>query len=370
MSEAGASPKVEPGVTAGRLLREARQAQGLHIAALASAIKVSPRKLELLESDRLDELPDATFSRALAQTVCRSLKVDAAPILALLPRAPGSRLQVGEGLNTPFRDRPGRLVPNDWKSLGRPQVWGPVLLLLAAGAVYLLPSGWLPGGAARNRPPDGSSTDAGVSGSTAPKVAPPASEAGVAPAPRDARADAAGAAGLGEAASSVSMAIPDGATEAGVPQTVVAPGSVPASPPAPSTNEPGSRTVPIAAVPATVSSTGSSAGTPAPTAVAPPPPAAGGTAPVVATEASAGPAGATKLLQLRAARDSWIEVVDSHGQKLLSRLVRGGESVGLDGVAPLRVKIGDASGTQVVFRGQPMALAPFTRDNVARLELK
>ena len=79
--------------TAGRLLREARQAQGLHIAALASAIKVAPRKLELLEADRLDELPDATFTRALAQTVCRSLKIDAAPILALLPPPSGHRLE-------------------------------------------------------------------------------------------------------------------------------------------------------------------------------------------------------------------------------------------------------------------------------------
>ena len=42
--------------SAGRLLREAREKQGLHIAALAAAIKVSPKKLELLESDRFDAL--------------------------------------------------------------------------------------------------------------------------------------------------------------------------------------------------------------------------------------------------------------------------------------------------------------------------
>ena len=83
--------KVAPS-TAGGLLRQARQAQGLHIAALAAAIKVTPRKLELLEADRLDELPDATFTRALAQTVCRTLKIDAAPVLALLPPPKGHRL--------------------------------------------------------------------------------------------------------------------------------------------------------------------------------------------------------------------------------------------------------------------------------------
>ena len=69
MTSAGAGRRraAERGPAAARGAR----AQGLHIAALAAAIKVAPRKLELLEADRFDELPDATFTRALAQTVCR-----------------------------------------------------------------------------------------------------------------------------------------------------------------------------------------------------------------------------------------------------------------------------------------------------------
>jgi cytoskeleton protein RodZ len=39
-------------------------------------------------------------------------------------------------------------------------------------------------------------------------------------------------------------------------------------------------------------------------------------------------------------------------------------------VPPLKVRIGNAAGTQIVFRGQPTDLQAFTRDNVARLELK
>jgi cytoskeleton protein RodZ len=65
--------------SAGALLRAAREKQGLHIAALAAAIKVAPRKLDALENDRWQDLPDATFTRALAQTVCRTLKIDARP---------------------------------------------------------------------------------------------------------------------------------------------------------------------------------------------------------------------------------------------------------------------------------------------------
>ena len=65
---------------AGALLRAARLAQGLHIAALAASIKVSPAKLEALEAGRSHELPDHTFARALALTVCRVLKIDATPV--------------------------------------------------------------------------------------------------------------------------------------------------------------------------------------------------------------------------------------------------------------------------------------------------
>src|SRR5438094_93521 len=84
------APMAEPMTdkTAGALLREARIAQGMHIAAMSAAIKVAQRKLELLEADRYDELPDATFTRALAQTMCRVLKVDAEPVLSNLQHRP------------------------------------------------------------------------------------------------------------------------------------------------------------------------------------------------------------------------------------------------------------------------------------------
>ena len=81
------TPVQEARASAGALLRAARERQGMHVAALAAAIKIPQRKLEALESDRLDELPDATFARALALTVCRALKIDPAPVLAVLPLA-------------------------------------------------------------------------------------------------------------------------------------------------------------------------------------------------------------------------------------------------------------------------------------------
>ena len=81
-------------------------------------------------------------------------------------------------------------------------------------------------------------------------------------------------------------------------------------------------------------------------------------------------AGVGGSLQVRARAESWIEVSDAQGRALVSRIVSPGESVGLDGAMPLKVRIGNAAGTEVVFRGQPFELAPHTRDNVARFELK
>jgi cytoskeleton protein RodZ len=76
------------------------------------------------------------------------------------------------------------------------------------------------------------------------------------------------------------------------------------------------------------------------------------------------------MLQLRTSAASWVEVTDARGQPLVSRLLKPGEAVGVDGAAPLRVTIGNAAGTELVFRGQPTDLRAFTRDNVARLELR
>lgn len=138
---AAGSPDTMPTSSgAGGLLRAARQAQGLHIAALAAAIKVTPAKLEALEAGRFEQLPDMTFVRALALTVCRQLHIDPAPVLAQLPGAPASRLErVDSGLNTPFRERPGHVDPAAWVPWRRPVPWLVLVLLVAAASFVLVP---------------------------------------------------------------------------------------------------------------------------------------------------------------------------------------------------------------------------------------
>jgi cytoskeleton protein RodZ len=125
---------------AGSMLRAARERQGLHIAALAAAIKVPQAKLEALEAGRYEELTDATFVRALAHSVCRVLKIDAKPVLELLPAVPGALLErVNHGLKAPFQDRPGRQQPSEVHLWHQPVFWVVVLLLLAAAGFVLWP---------------------------------------------------------------------------------------------------------------------------------------------------------------------------------------------------------------------------------------
>jgi cytoskeleton protein RodZ len=71
-----------------------------------------------------------------------------------------------------------------------------------------------------------------------------------------------------------------------------------------------------------------------------------------------------------AAEATWVEILDGKGQTLLSRIVQPGETVNVDGELPMRLKIGNARSTQLVFRGQAVELDAFTRDNIARVELK
>lgn len=127
--------------SAGALLRAAREAAGLHVAALAVSMKVPVKKLEALEADRFDLLPDAVFVRALASSVCRNLKIDPAQVLSKLPHQDVPRLSASErGLNAPFHaagESRSLSVPAAFK---HPAVLAVLFLLVAALAVVFLPA--------------------------------------------------------------------------------------------------------------------------------------------------------------------------------------------------------------------------------------
>ena len=103
---------------------------------------------------------------------------------------------------------------------------------------------------------------------------------------------------------------------------------------------------------------------PVPVAASAPPAAPSASAPVPAAAAPAG----TVVLKTRAA--SWIEVRDAGNAVLLSRTLQPGETVGLDGAMPMRVRVGVASALELSLRGEPVDLKPYTRGTSATVVLK
>lgn len=312
------------GRSPGEILRAAREAQGLSLDHLAATLKVTPAKLAALEDGRLDQLPDASFARALAQTICRVLKIDAAPVLAGLPAARVAPLTSEKApLNQPFKET--RLAPKMFEGDGegvmsrllRPQWLAPIVLLVAAAGIYLMPDSfeWPKWQRAA------SSAEPMASQASAPEQ----TADGVLPVPT-----ASDAVVPDLVASAASEASESPASEAVMPALVA------------SSPTPAQAVVPLLNNPAVAAP------------IAPSSPAAAEVGPV----------------SLTVTEDSWVEVIDGAGNTRVSRIVRAGESLDMGGGAPWKLRIGHAKGVQVTLRGQPVDLAPFTRNNVARLELK
>jgi cytoskeleton protein RodZ len=359
---------------AGALLREERLRQGLALDALAAAMKIPPARLDALESGRYAELPDATFTRALAQAVCRHLKIDAPPILALLPAGATARLdRVDAGLNAPFRDRPGRGGEiSDSGLLSRPVRWLALTLLLAA-AVLMIPrrfgdevvaawhwvAGSLPGAAERNSPALASATD--PPSPAVPTVSSPESAASAA-------SDAATVATASPNAAAPSADLPGPSASTSI-LVSTAPAVPIASPAVPGLSAPAVSTAAASALPVSALAGRSMAASTTlaqPASAAPPISATAYKVPASLNTGDTAPAMAT----LRAAGVSWVEVRDAAGKVLLSRTLQTGDSADVVGPLPLKVTIGNASVTQLSLRGRPVDLGPAIRDNVARIELQ
>lgn len=301
--------------SAGTLLRDAREAAGLHIATLAVSLKVPVKKLEALEQDRFDLLPDLVFARALASSVCRTLKLDPALVLARLPQTATPMLAYkSSGINTPFRsprDGPG---PSILAQVSRPAVLSVLVLLLGALVLIFLPV---------IKPP---SEPVAMAGASLPDNANPA----VLPGP------------VSEAVMATSSTV--AANSGGLMST----GSLPSIAPVPAQA--------AVSIPAPAPTLGNSTATLN---------AAGPSANPVVQVAVPG-----NIVTFSTKGESWVEVTDAKGSVVLRRTLAAGEVTGASGALPLTAVVGRADATQVQVRGQALDLTRLTRDNVARFEVK
>lgn len=307
-SEQASLQNTSSDTSAGAMLREARELEGLDIAALAVSLKVPVKKLEALEADRFDLLPDTVFARALAASVCRTLKIDSTLILARLPYTAPPSLKTDElGINAPFRTSSGGGAGLFvWSQLNKPFVWAISALLLGVVVMVLLPltpqsdvmalpKAEVPMAALSNSEPiavpiaAGSLTDA--------EVVLPKSSQNLTPSNSD-------------------SLLPVNSVSA------LSPASAPASV--------------VSAVPAVLPASGMTTGS----------------------------------VVFVARGSSWIEVVDSQGVVQVRKTITSGEVVSASGAMPLAVVVGRADTTDVQVRGKPFDLTRIAKDNVARFEVK
>lgn len=68
----------------GAVLRAAREDQGLTVADVAERIKFSVKQLEALEDDKRDVLPEGAFLRGFVRSYARTLHLDETPLLAMM----------------------------------------------------------------------------------------------------------------------------------------------------------------------------------------------------------------------------------------------------------------------------------------------
>lgn len=293
-------------VSAGALLRQARQAQGVALGDLAATLKVPVEKLQALEDEDWQRLPDVVFLRALAQTICRTLHLEAAPVLALLPQQKVTALAPQVGLNAPMRERgvPSILAT---KTQHSPWPWVVLLLIVLGGGGYLGVQ-WMAPEWVR-----GVSTTAPAPAGDSPLFSPAGPEEG------------------------------DGAQAGEVP------------------------TVQAAALmqPALPEEEGAQPGFAAPAPVAQAEPAAAPAAPAAPAAASVSP-----VLRITAKGATWVQVLDAQQRLLIEKILQDGEVFSTSAPKPLTVAVGKADLATVEVNGAPFDLQAVARSNVARFEVK
>ena len=287
-----------PAPSAGQLLRQAREAAHMHRASLAGVLKVPVKKIEALENDDWQSLPDLAFTRALASSICRQLKIDAHPVLALLSsmrqQAPQAPATLAEDKALAAARQKLSTAPHPRRKAGI--FWATAGLFVVGAAT----AAWWWQGQSQKQAQLVDATKMHV-GSTA-----AASLSALPQLPAHTLQPTIGSAAAqpSDLAASAALAVATDAT------------ALTAS--------------------ALVSTAASGTAAPTPT--------------LVATATAA--AGKTALLELQATGASWVEVRDAQHQVQLKRLLQAGERVQLQGIPPYRIWAGRAETLQVRWQGQ------------------
>ena len=297
----------------GQLLRQAREAAQVHRASLAGLLKVPVKKIEALERDDWQALPDLAFTRALASSICRQLKIDPQPILALLPsvrqEAPQTPAVLAEDKALAAARQKLSTAPSPRRAM--PWKWA-VAALLTMGAIGA--AWWWHGHSPTPKQALSKVEVLGHASSSTLTTPLAAIENSSSALPSASVASSAMISGF--SADNASVAVPSAAVNG------IAPAAAQAS-------------AAITAPPSNAAANAST--TPMPTAT------------------TAGlPSGPVGVLELQAIGATWVQVRDAHNKIQLSRLLQTGERIQIQSQPPYRVWTGRAEGLQLLWQGRPV----------------
>lgn len=333
-------------VAVARTLRNAREARGMQLEALAKQLNLAPEMLRALEEADRAALPAAVYVRGYVRALALRLGLDNEALQGELaelaaddaPLTPPERGQRRQRRSTDLPVRAASYV-----------VAATLAALLVAwwldgrGPAVVAPPATGPAGQPLPAPPPPAPA-AGEPAMTEPALAEPATTAPVVeePAVAGGGAPPAGPAAPEAAASAPPLAEVPADTASPAPAAPAAPEATPQPPPDAPTEAP---------------------------APAPPLPAAGPLPPPVTERPRPEPPAAAGRLRIVASEDAWVEVYDAGGRRLYYDLARAGRTVELDGTPPLRLRLGNARAVRLSWAGRPIPLQPFTRAGIARLRL-
>jgi cytoskeleton protein RodZ len=354
----------------GRRLREAREHARMSINSAAAHLRLEVRAVEALEQDDYDRLPEATFVRGYLRNYARLLNLPTEEVILSYNRyaapPPVERQAPRNGVKQQVRS-------TDWRVR-----WATYAIV---GVLIVLPLVWWeneialrlwksdePGAqtastAAAEPPAESSAAGTAWVKATAPEPAGAGRQVAVAlntvtPAPTTPAAERKTTPVVAESAPE--PAVPDHEA-AGVAATPVPAAPEPLAAPAAAAGAPErDAPTPAPAVEAVAAAQAPTEPPPAPPAAAP----SSSPASTAATGQVAASGGATLMLAF--SDESWVEVSDASGRRLVYGLVPGGVTRTATGESPIRVVLGNAPAVAVEVNGEPFNHADYKRGKVAR----
>ncbi|MFA6120759.1 MAG: RodZ domain-containing protein [Sideroxydans sp.] len=304
----------------GSVLRAAREAQGLTIADVAERIKFSVKQVEALEEGKSEVLPEGAFLRGFVRSYARTLHLDETPLLVMM-----SPVQVQHGDVSAVQAGGLEFMPAQGANKKSLYLMAAALLVAVVLALFI----WI------------QKDEANVEKVVVQEVKLPEMEAASSVAAASSAVSAASAVVIAEA--QLVQAIPPKVVEP-AKAAVVAPKVIPPVTPA------------VVAKPKLVEPT-SVVAKPSPVVEKP-------TLPLDQLK--------KRPIHIVFTQDSWMEVVDTNGELLLSRMNLAGTEKWIGGGrrAPYKVAIGKAAAVKVFYKGREVDLSKYNQSGVVRLVLE